>query len=140
MKKKYIYVLSISLVLCILWGTNKRMKNTLLLSATEIIANHQQDIWFHYPTIDSLFNGDRFRYFLFYKEKDFLINKDSTLLILNKDVYCSDTTISNIENKICLPSSAFPFIMKKEDKYMLCRIDSIERKDGKTKYKLHKIQ
>lgn len=140
MRKKVVYLLSISLVLCILGGIYLGTKETLLFSVTQMITNRQKDFWFHYDTIDSLCKGDKFRYFLFYKEKHKLINKDSTLLILNKDVYCSDTINSNIGNKICLPSSAFPFIMKKEDKYMLCRIDSIERKDGKTKYKLHKIQ
>lgn len=137
-KKKFFYWgISIGLVLAIL--LNLRIKNTSFLPIVGNVLAHKQDFWFYYEKIDSLYSPDKFRYFLFYKDGKLPVDRDSTLFILNKDICLSDSISSSIRNKVYLPLSAFPFIMKEKDNFILCHIDVIERKYGQTKYKLRKI-
>ncbi len=141
MKKNKWYLLValvVVLVSFILTYKKQQIRKQLLLAVASIVANQQQ-FWFYYAPIDSLYSEDKFHYFLFYKEGEVRTDRDSTVLILSKEGYSSDSLIKDINNKVYLPLKAFPYIMNKEDKSLFCRIDSIERKEEGIMYKLHKI-
>lgn len=139
-KRTFVYVGGVVIMLLILLLSLKEMSSeNMLRYVVENIVSEQQEIWFGYPSVDSLYSNDKFRYFFFCKEKDTLIDKDSTLFILNKDVDWVNSIDFATNEKIYLPSSAFPFLMKKEDKSMLFRILTVKTETGSNKYKLSKM-
>jgi hypothetical protein len=141
MNEKVFYYLGIGIVtyLATLLYNNIKIKETGSFPVISQILVCKQSFCFYYEKIDSLYSSNHFRYFFLGKRGKILVDKDSTLFILNRYIYHADTILTDIKDKIYLPLSAFPFIVKEEDDFILCRVDSVDKKNGRTKFKLHKV-
>lgn len=140
MKIRNSIILVFSIAICYSIVTNSFIKKTFIVSITNAAQLKKCDVWFNHAMIDTMNISEKFRYFIFCKNECEFNDQDSSLFILNNEAYSKDTIVTNITNKVWLPKSAFPFIMKENENYMLFRIDTIEKVNGRKFYKLRKIK
>jgi hypothetical protein len=115
------------------------LRDTLFKVASHY-AERQKNIWFHYAKIDSLYNNHRYHYFIFSNGKQSLIRRDSTLYLLKDTKSLPDDETSQLgKEKVYIPYSAFPFILKKDCNYTVFRIDTVENNLGRNSYKLKRL-
>ncbi len=141
MKKRIVLLcgLGIIIILSVMLFVNNSKKEHFLLTVAQSVFSQQQEAWFSYANIDTLYSRNKFRYFVFYKEGSLSVDRDSALFVLSENLSLPDSVILKLKNKVYLPLSAFPYLMSERDGMILCRVDSFDKRDGKGYYKLHKV-
>lgn len=147
MKNKRILIGVCFIILLLGIFSNRNRINNLLFhvysSMIKTRTRNADSFWFSHVNIDSLYDVNRYKYFVFMRNSDNIdidaltVPKDSLLIVIEGDL--KEKELERGYNMVNLPESTFDYLLKDGEIMMLCTVDSVVQ-SASNRYKMRKVQ